>query len=197
MKKIFFILLIILISQPVCEARSFLCNICIFGIDLVKSVLRSNLFNGFYRNKKYNDCLKNGNKDFYCKGISENVIKHQYFGQFAYINNDEFCMNMNLCTDVKYVKDKFTYYLSRILKDKGPYMSYETIGTNVEKPINFIVVADIHMDFDYVEVFYQVFIREKVLIAKNQFVVVNHLKMPKVRNKEQANLDIPENVISH
>eukprot|EP00826_Nyctotherus_ovalis_P048952 TRINITY_DN582_c0_g2_i9.p1 TRINITY_DN582_c0_g2~~TRINITY_DN582_c0_g2_i9.p1 ORF type:complete len:508 (+),score=109.11 TRINITY_DN582_c0_g2_i9:192-1715(+) len=151
MNRIFVILVVILSLGSTCLARSLICNACISGIETYKSYLRSGSVVEAEKRKYYERCIKSGSSRLFCAGRRDNVVPYEYKAQISKYNSDEMCWSYGLCTDVKYVKDPHKSYAAKVLAHSPPYTTYEGLAPNRSKPIKFLVVTDIHMDFDYRE----------------------------------------------
>ena len=90
MNKLFCILPLILLLQVGYCKNTFLCNFCIWSIELVKSILRSNLFYSRYGQEQYQSCMKSRTKA-YCDGANINNWPFIYRVKFSVINSNEFC----------------------------------------------------------------------------------------------------------
>lgn len=152
MKKIYLILVLIFTLKASCSERGALCKACIWGIELFKKFLRSDFMVNIYLNVYYANCMKTTNSEIYCAGRRDNVVIHESKAQFSYYNSEEICFNYNFCSNVDYVKDPVKSFAAKMLIKAPPPIDYEEIAPNKEKPIKFLVVTDIHMDFGYAEV---------------------------------------------
>ena len=152
MNKLFCILPLILLLQVGYCKNTFLCNFCIWSIELVKSILRSNLFYSRYGQEQYQSCIKSRTKA-YCDGANINNWPFIYMGKFSVINSNEFCAKYKFCTNFIYKSDSAIKYKARLLSNNSsPIVNYETLATNPNNPLKFLVVADVHIDYAYKEV---------------------------------------------
>lgn len=152
MNRIFVILVAVLSLGSTCLARSLICNACITGVESYKSYLRSSSVVEQEKRKYYDKCIKSGSSKQFCAGRRDNVVVHEYKAQISKYNSDEMCWSYGLCRDVNYVKNTRKSYAAKVLAHSPPYTAYEGLAPNRSKPIKFLVVTDIHMDFDYREV---------------------------------------------
>jgi hypothetical protein len=149
MNKIFLILSFILFSQV--SAFKFLCDICTWICEKHKTDLRSDEKINKQLKEYYDTCIKT-NSETFCKGRITNVLPYEYRASISKYNCEEICNSYWFCNIVKYEKDTTKSFEGKHLAHSPPFTSYEGLAPNNDKPIKFLVVTDIHMDFDYLPV---------------------------------------------
>lgn len=152
MNKIYLILVLVFALKASCSSRGVFCNICIWAVDFYKKFLRSDFMVKRHLDDYYTNCMATTKSEIYCAGRRDNVVIHEYKAQISYYNSEEICFNYNFCSNVNYVKDSVKSFAGKMLTNAPPVLNYEGIAADKKKPIKFLVVTDIHMDFGYAEV---------------------------------------------
>jgi len=187
MNKIFLILFSILSSQTL--AFQPLCRPCLWICEWQKKKLRSDKVINEQLKKYYDTCIKKSSKE-YCQGRITNELPYEYRAAVSKYNCDEECKKYWLCSDIKFEKDTTKSFAGKHLSRSRPFTSYEGLAPNKSKPLKFLVVADIHMDFDYEPVVFEFIYRVGKLFVKNLFVVVRVPRRLVKTTKNQANTAI-------
>jgi len=187
MNKIFLILSFILFSQTL--AFQPLCRPCLWICEREKEKLRSDKVINKQLDEYYADCKKKYS-EVYCKGTITNELPYNYRAAVSRYDCEEECHKYWLCTDVKFEKDTTKSFAGKHLSRSPPFTSYEGLAPNTTKPLKFLVVADIHMDFDYEPVVFELIYRVGKLLVKNLFVVVRVPRRLVKTKKNQANTAI-------
>jgi hypothetical protein len=126
------------------------CKICKMSVVMLKLACTSDFVLGIYLQIDYMNCVQTYSPQ-HCEERKNLVSRPNYIAQFRAINGDEICTKMQICTAAKYVPDSTHAYMSHVLKHNPPFMAYEGVA-DVKHALRFLVVADIHIDYDYIEV---------------------------------------------
>lgn len=95
-------------------------------------------------------CLKRTDQ-VYCEGIDQLTSVSGYPILTATLSSEEICTRAGYCDDAIYLKDRIEDYTKHILDDSPRPPVREKIMVVSKKPIRFIIVADIHVDYEYTE----------------------------------------------
>ena len=134
----------------VCKARSSKCDLCISLLNFTNEILKNKVFENLFVANYGNFCKTRGHK-IYCEGIEEFIYRKGYSHLLNSYDNEKYCTDAHLCDDNLYIEDKIDDYTKRVLN--SPKLSTRTKQEiPSKKPIRFLAVGDIHIDYHYKEV---------------------------------------------
>ncbi len=132
------------------SASSLTCGFCTLLLNDVKRVAATDFVTNIYLYLQKKTCLETHDEVF-CDLHSQNVRRIEYHAMLSSINVDESCNKLGFCSDATYVTDSDEAYVRRVLANNPPFVEHEG-PIDLEHKLRFLVVADVHIDYDYTEV---------------------------------------------
>lgn len=155
------VLILLLLQIGLCYQREELCETCINITEGMKALFRLDTVVKLYQDyDRENWCLKKYDEQL-CNGFERLVTPHLYRAMISYINSDEICVKLGICKDAKYVNDTANEPCSNKIQSKSYEIRNNAMYQDTpkseskntsQKKLRFLVAADIHLDYDYVEV---------------------------------------------
>jgi len=146
-------ILIFSIFSLISAQNSLKCQICTETVNFFKEILISENFIEFYIILRVFPCFYQGFPHNYCIQISENQYKYEFLNTINSIFNPiSVCFSLHFCKNPNTIPDLDNFYMNRILQATPP-QNYFSHFRSESRKIRFLVFSDLHVDFEYQEVF--------------------------------------------
>jgi len=145
-------MLLLLCLGVVSQAKSFGCKFCTNFLELTKTALRDEKFAKVFSKTYYDRCMLR-TSELYCTGAKQ-LIRNVggYPILVSSVDSEMICTLAGYCDDTVYIKDKVEDYTKRVLIDTPRPQPRKKKAKESKKPIKFLAVGDIHIDYKYKEV---------------------------------------------
>ena len=144
-------MLLLLCLGVVSQAKRFGCKFCTNFLELTKTALRDEKFAKVFRKTYYDRCMLR-TSELYCAGAELLISAEGYPILVSSMDSEMICTLAGYCDDTVYIKDRIEDYTKRVLIDTPRPQARKKKTKESKKPIKFLAVGDIHIDYKYKEV---------------------------------------------